>query len=269
MDDWLKIIAYPEKIVLYANRNIMEARPYTANIAIIPEYGQGFRFAVHAGSDGKPAVSDGLMCYYPFDGNASDRISQKHGELVRRPDFTGFTPSKTGKAIHLTEKQSVKIPHNVFLSLSEYSISFWIKNFGMGMILSAISSDGAPANYPRIITESGMFKMISGYDAANATPAFNYPVTPIQDGNWRHIVITCRKDEAGSWNKILYVDGKRAAASSSPENNTSGKPCQSIEIGGTGNMKIKATSLEMDNLRFYNRALTDADVDVIFVTENE
>jgi hypothetical protein len=110
-------------------------------------------------------------------------------------------------------------------------------------------------------------KIYSGYDAANSVPAFNYQVSQIQDGSWHHIVITCQKDESGAWSKILYVDGKRAATSASTESNTMGKPCKSIEIGGTGNMKIKATAFDMDNLRFYERELTDTDVTAIFVTE--
>jgi hypothetical protein len=112
-----------------------------------------------------------------------------------------------------------------------------------------------------------MFKICSGYDADNSVLSFDHPVASIQDGNWHHIAITCKKNESGSWSKILYVDGKRAATSSSSENNTLGKPCQSIEIGGTGNMKIKATAMDLDNLRFYNRILTGADVDAIYVTE--
>ena len=46
-----------------------------------------------------------------------------------------------------------------------------------------------------------------------------------------------------------------------------GKPCNSIEIGGTGNMKIKATAFDMDNLRFYDRAITDVEVIAIWETE--
>ena len=156
------------------------------------------------------------------------------------------------------------IPYNVFDELTKISVSFWIKDFSTGVVFSAISDDYIRSDHPRLVAgEDNKFCFSSGYDNYGTTPPFSYPYTSIQSGNWHHVVVTMNDDT-----RYFYVDGARV------DSNTASRLTNSwystkVYIGGNNEGKYKSgfMTMKIDNIRFYQRCITDAEVKEIYKSE--
>ena len=81
--------------------------------------------------------TDYLLAYYPFDDSTKDSGKNGyHGVPIGAPTYDEDTPSGSGKALKLNgfKGQYVNVPYPFLNGLNEYSVSFWIKDFGMGMV---------------------------------------------------------------------------------------------------------------------------------------
>ena len=217
----------------------------------------------------KLAVPQGLVSYYTFDSSdASDATENElDGILVNTPSFVDATVDGTGKALHLngTKGQYMSIPYNVFKKLDKYSISFWIKDFSVGVIFSGITSDYVRSDYPRLLaTTDETFRFYTGYDNYNTTPAFVYQYTPIQSQQWHHIAITVNDNV-----RSLYVDGTKVDANEAYVGGGNGYDASKIFIGGNndGKYDLDCSTMKIDNIRFYQRSLTNSEIKEIYTSE--
>lgn len=157
-------------------------------------------------------VLNGLLAYYNFDNeDAKDATdSEMHGNTSKEPSFVDETPNGKGRAIFLnaSKNQFINIPYNPFFRKDNYSISFWLKDFGNGMIFSAISVDGRRNNYPRLMHDAPKFTFAVGYDNYNTTVPFSYSTAAVTDSRWHLVTLTvfCASVYADSEMKI-YIDG--------------------------------------------------------------
>lgn len=105
-------------------------------------------------ADELASIGIGLVAYYTFDDETGDDSSPNHYDaaLINRPDMISDTPSDKGKAVYLrqAEKQYINIPYQLFKNTT-YSASMWIKDFGAGILLSAVNMDKA-LDYPCFAT---------------------------------------------------------------------------------------------------------------------
>lgn len=214
----------------------------------------------------KIEVPGGLVSYYTFDAeNANDATENEvHGTLINNPSFISETPSQIGKAIFLNAvtNQSINIPYNVLKGHIRYSVTFWIKDFGPGLIFSAMyDSDRVYNDFPRLIALSeGKFRFFSNYDSGNYTNPFSYLYNPIQASGWHHVAVCCDNTI-----RYLYIDGVLV---DNNERSTEDSDCTRISIGGNGNGKYAITSsMKLDNIRFYTRSLPKEDVLLIYNSE--
>ena len=219
------------------------------------------------------AVPQGLVSYYTFEkADVSDCTDNElHGNMIGEPTFVSETPSGEGKAIFLNyiKGQYINIPYNPFKGISQYSICLWIKDFSTGMVFSC-SVQGASlarSDYPRLVCQSdSRFTFYTGYDNYNDTPSFDYDVTKIQAGGWHHVALTCTAS-GGMLNRNLYVDGKLVATNSRGDGNTSSSASGILFGGNDGGKYSVGTSMKLDNIRFYTRALTKDEIATIYAKE--
>lgn len=210
-------------------------------------------------------VPQGLMSYYTFNaGDASDITENElDGMLINDPSFTDETIDGTGQALSLNgvKKQYMSIPYNVFSGLTKYSISFWIKDFNQGMIMSAVSNQLRSDNPRLIALDDGFFRFYVGYDNYDNTPAFVYQYTPIQSSGWHQIAVTTNDGL-----RVLYIDGKRVDANETYLYSQS--HCTKIYIGGDKDgAYVSGISMKIDNIRFYQRTLSDSEITTIYDSE--
>ena len=217
---------------------------------------------------GSLAVPQGLASYYTFDdGDANDSTDNElDGLLINNPSFVDKTPNGVGKALSLNgvKEQYMSIPYNVFNNLTKLSVSFWIKDFNMGVVFSAISPDYVRSDHPRLIADtSNKFRFYTGYDNYDQTSSFAYIYTPIQSETWSHIAVTMNDDT-----RVLYVNGVRVDTNQA-SSHKSGHASTKVNIGGDNEGKYNAgyMTMKIDNIRFYQRCLSDAEIKEIYNSE--
>ena len=217
---------------------------------------------------GSLAVPQGLASYYTFDdGDANDSTDNElDGLLINNPSFVDKTPNGVGKALSLNgvKEQYMSIPYNVFNNLTKLSVSFWIKDFNMGVVFSAISTDYVRSDHPRLISDtSNKFRFYTGYDNYDQTSSFAYIYTPIQSETWSHIAVTMNDDT-----RVLYVNGVRVDTNQA-SSHKSGHASTKVNIGGDNEGKYNAgyMTMKIDNIRFYQRCLSDAEIKEIYNSE--
>jgi len=222
------------------------------------------------GGGGTSAVLNGLLAFYTFDdGTANDVTDNKlNASLVNSPALIDDTPAGEGKALHLNKNQEqyLNVPSNPFSGKRTYSVSFWLKDFGEGVIYAAVGSTYANS-YPQLrCADRKLILYVRGLNLAGSE-AFAYSASAIQDGKWHLITLT---SYAVTGNQIstnkLFIDGKLVDTISVYSDNSS---AARFQFGGNGNdpRGDYATSMKLDNIRLYDRALSDEEVKIIYEAE--
>lgn len=221
------------------------------------------------GSSGEIVVPQGLVSYYTFDdGDASDATENElDGILIKTPAFVEETVNGKGLALHLNgiKEQYMSIPYNVFNNLKKLTASFWIKDFSIGVIFSVITSDYVRSDYPRLVATTGdTFRFYTGYDNYDSTPSFVYEYTSIQSSEWHHVAVTMNNDT-----RTLYIDGVRVDSNKASAGGGNGHEGTKLLIGGNNEGKYNSDCMTMkiDNIRFYQRCLSDTEIKDVYESE--
>lgn len=210
------------------------------------------------------AVPQGLMSYYTFDNEDAADITENEldGTLMNNPSFTSETANGKGKALYINgvKEQYMTIPYNVFKSLTKYSVSFWVKDFSQGAIFSGI---GGYSDYhrPRLyVTDSQKFEFNTRDYYSGSQYQFSYDCTSIMSSSWHHVVVSTNNGL-----NTLYVDGVKVDAISS---SAEGSSATKINIGGNSDGALKSfISMKIDNIRFYQRTISEKEVRAIYNSE--
>jgi hypothetical protein len=163
--------------------------------------------------------------------------------------FTGFT--------HIPVKRNFNLP-------SSFGVSYWIKiiNYTDGTL---VMKQGQHTNGTVVLGKSNVYgamyfyngdirytKYNDAYDFTNATLC---SMSELTDGNWHNIVFTA--DYTSDGDIYLYIDGTLKG---------SAKVGTTLDTAYSFNMNIGYIStdvIQVASYRFYNRYLTQADVDLI------
>ncbi len=221
---------------------------------------------------GGSAVTNGLLTYYTFnDGTANDATDNKlDANLINTPDMITDTPRGEGKALFLNrnKEQYLNIPSYPFKDKYSYSVSFWIKDFGEGVIFGAIGTISSYST-PRLVCASGKlgFDVRGISNAPIQVPAFEYSVSAIQDGKWHLVTVSATAPQQnGTYTIKLYIDGKLTDTLSSEAHYYSN--ATKFQFGGKGGYTTDySISMKLDNIRLYDRVLSDEDVKTIYEAE--
>ena len=208
---------------------------------------------------------DGLVAYYPFNGNANDEsgngnncavtnctlVSDRFNNLNRAYSFNGTSSRITG------------IANPAVLSLTQVTLSAWVKINGYGK------------QFPRIIgvapsgTSSEKYGMY--FNIASAPRAFGFLINPgpttiwsqtlfSNDNVWHHLLITFDGNMTRFF--IDNVLDKTVNSSLTIGQFTSG---HMVVIGGgsfTGNDIFDGV---IDDARIYNRALSNNEIQALYL----
>jgi hypothetical protein len=144
--------------------------------------------------------------------------------------------------------------------IDSYSITFWIKGFSNGHLLSCGNGQNSyqSANQPMLIVKDGKINI---YDGSKG--AFNHPEL---DYNWHHIAI-CVKSEGYSSIAQLFIDGVMVDSIKLG----SGRSTEAVKflLGGTTIYNdTPGFDMLIDNLRIYgSRAISEEEVAQIYFEE--
>ena len=219
------------------------------------------------GSGGTIVVPGGLQCYYTFDnGTANDMTENGVDAQLMNSATTVSSGSGYYLKLNYVTDDYLNIPYNLFQGLSNWSVSFWIKDFGAGNLFCAQSSSGFSSDHPVCWADQNnrLRLKCGGYgDLTDGGTAFSYNYSSIQaDGNWHHVVVTM----SGKNNAKLYVDGSLRDQISIGAYWDDG--ATKVVFGGSKDGAYAfSSSMKLDNIRFYNRTISNTEVQTIYNNE--
>ena len=215
-------------------------------------------------------LKKGLVTYYPFNGNAKDESGNGNGGDVNGAILTTDRHGNSKQAYDFDGvDDKITASHKAFLNAFPITVSTWVKfqNRKYHVIVNKylnrsfigyfldIRDNGKPGfsflnNHPSSGSVGGVLYV--GYDSPKSND--------LSDGSWHQLAFSVDKIKG-----VLFVDGKKILAM--PIDGVASKPNtnQPLSIGGGGGMgKFNG---QLDDVRIYNRALSEAEVKAFYEWE--
>lgn len=216
------------------------------------------------------SLSSSLTACYSLDGNANDPISSLNGTLSAvTPTVNRFSQPNTALAFNGTTTSFVRLPNSSLLKSSAVSFSGWAKT----------NSINTPYQYI-VFTTNGCFSYYEGYEMAFqnvSTNAYRLQVaksyssclssgqivlmsstTTITANNWIHVGFY-----AGPDSLKIYVNGVLDGAMANSNPLTYGATTN-VYLGGTNQTTNQPLNGALDNIRFYNRKLSNTEFNQLY-----
>ncbi len=216
-------------------------------------------------------LNNGLIAYYPFNGNANDESANKlNGTIAGGVSFSSDVSGKANSAVTFDGSTGyilVPDPTNKFQT-SQVSISILINLRNASVRNEFVSSinfnDASGVNYGLGISQAGTNKYqfgvesnINGCSSPVYDPSINITASNNIITNQWHSVIAIFSDSLQS----LYVDGILNSAVT--RNFATLNQCssnQDLVIGGWWSGDLVSVAGSLDELRIYNRVLNQNEI---------
>jgi Domain of unknown function (DUF4347)/Cadherin domain/Right handed beta helix region/Laminin G domain len=217
--------------------------------------------------DGRLDITTGLIGRWRFDANANDFSGNGYngtlanGALI---DTTAGTNRIGGGKLFLDgSNDRVDLSASIanFSSLTQGTISAWIKTSDTVGVIYEVTNTTSSSSYAVFGILGGQLNFNvrqSGTDSLNVTTTAS-----VNDNNWHHVAVT-----VGPSGNTLYIDGVAQAVTYSTGNaaaqrfynNVSGLNVMEIGVNQTSGGPGAQLAALMDDVRFYNRALSSTDM---------
>jgi len=212
-------------------------------------------------------IADGLVAYYPFNGNANDESRNgKNGTPVNSPTYGTGRSASSGSALQLNGiNQYVSLPSSISIT-NEISISFWMKtnlsdnaSWPSGTFIVDRDLCNPLRDWSVGLGSGGKLQFNTG---KVGTDYVLTSTTNVNDDNWNHIVVV--RDTMNQIKRI-YINGQL---------NTSVSFYKQAFANNSINIYVGASVCEtsthhyykglIDDLRLYNRVLTEAEIQQLY-----
>ena len=222
------------------------------------------------------AVKAGLGAFWNFDDATGNDASDNgvDGNIVGNAKFINETPNGYGKALMIRSGRGEKfvLPQN--FDLSTGTITFWIKDFTTGSMISL--QNGNSFSIMIKVNPNNTISYVGNSWCDKGGYTFDYNAKPIMASGWHHIAI-----KFGRGQVALYVDGslKDQGNFNITEMSYMGKLVfggtvssksiiSSMDLdGGSSTQVSDAISMKIDGIRRYKRYLTDSEIREIYNSE--
>jgi hypothetical protein len=201
-------------------------------------------------------LTNGLVAYYPFNGNANDTSGNGHNGTANGATLTTDRFGMTNAAYHFTSGQYIDIPLDCS-SQKPLSYSFWVQQ------------DTTVQTLAQSLIWTGTFDAPShnvGINGTNNLYAEFYPRGVYHSGSkfvperWTHVVVTW------SDTMMLYVNGITVGEAEYPS--TPAFRSAVTRLGRSQDFYINPLEGTMDDVRIYNRVLSQDEVEQLFALES-
>jgi len=195
--------------------------------------------------------TDGLLAYYPFNGNANDESGNGHNGEVIGSVLTTDRFGRSDMAYYFNGSNSY-INSELDVSETDYTLSLWFKtNCNSCGIYSVVS--GAGAHDRHVYLNSGnIYARIYSEETIHGANIYS-------DDQWHHVVHEYSSDIGG---QRIYVDGKLEAKGTKSNSNFTWQT--HIRIGYSVQAYYDYFNGSIDDVRIYNRALSEDEINTLF-----
>jgi|GEM_PF-5187252 len=202
-------------------------------------------------------LSKGLIAYYPFNGNANDESGNSNNGIVNGASLTRDRNNNENSAYYFNGNSYIQINKDLS-GLNEVSVSCWVKVYNNQNDFQALVSS----------TEAGEFLhlqiLVSGgnsgpYVDGNLLLLKNPSPYPLNQ--WKHIAIVVKSGQTKIYENGIVTSGSQN--SFSRINST-----RKILIGA-GYKYGRKLNGEMDDIYFYNRALSETEILQLYNNSSE
>ncbi len=206
-------------------------------------------------------VTDELVAYFPFNGNAKDESGNNHIAVVNCVDLTTDNYNDPKGAYHLNGiYNNITVKDVVDINTEKaYTFSLWYKlnelpSEDASSILSIPNNSSNNSQTEFAVDKDGVLRYNFG-NGANTLTTRSTEITYAKQ--WNHIVLT--HDQT---NNTIYHNGKLIAQSASYALSNNLKD---IVLGYIGSSNT--ANVSVDELRVYTRPITETEVQTIYTNE--
>jgi hypothetical protein len=207
--------------------------------------------------------TNGLVGYWPFNGNANDESGNGHNAIINEATLVPDRFGNTNQAYSFNGYQIIEIPHSEALNIiGDLTISAWF-NINSSLICCDYSHyqilqkrfDGAPNYTPYIFAIGGYGTKLEYVSGANETYQYFQAPTTVSADTWQHAVCVIKNDTLK-----LYLDDI-LILSALTDNTLRVTNTAPLWIGSSPRSKPFEFFVGMiDDVRLYNRALSEAEI---------
>ncbi len=214
-------------------------------------------------------LTDGLMAYYPFNGNANDASGNSFNGAPFDVTLTSDRFGTAGGAYAFNGSDSVvTVGQLASTNLSALTMSAWIKPAVVPSVQGTVISKWAAfasslADYNLVLFSDMTMELGNGrHGSAQGLVTTNSLVV----GQWQHVVATIDPSGMGT---ILINGVVRAKRSVSPLVAPGTEPVRIGEIVTATGSVVDSFNGSIDDVRLYNRALSETEVQQLYAYESQ
>ena len=208
-------------------------------------------------------LSNGLIAYYPFSGDASDETGNGHDGVVYEATLTTDRNGNADSAYHFDGAGDyIEVLHAADLTPAEITITAWINVESVPGSWPAVVNkvgpsapgyDGVPGYSLEFNGPAGIrfISHLEGVSGPPASPSVTFPF-----GEWHFVAGVY--DGSGF---TLYLDGDAYGPSDDP--GTLYQPGNNLKIGGSSAGSRFFNGI-IDEVRIYNRGLSQTEIQALY-----
>jgi concanavalin A-like lectin/glucanase superfamily protein len=225
----------------------------------------GISLAVAVHGQTQTFLTNGLVAYYPFSGNAQDASGGGNNGIVNGATLTEDRFGAPASAYNVGPSQYIyckDAPQLDFGAQTSFAVFAWIKFSGYVTGFQGIVSKMYDDSNPTSGFQFGIFQ--NSVQAQMGPPlalTFRGSLT-INDGKW-HAVGLQRTGIIAE----LFIDGRREAAASDPTLVPQDMTCTNFLLLGVERNLSRFFPGSIDDVRIYNRALSETEVQQLYQYE--
>ena len=204
-------------------------------------------------------TTDGLVAYYPLDGDATDAAGNHDGTISGTPDFVaGFDGQALDLASNAGVAQYVNVDYADDLALNSFTVAAWINVKDLAAQRAILGTRFNSDNTFDLKVEATMVHGDIGDGSAWLSTALDINAAHggvVSLGDWHHVAYAI---DAAAGTADLYLNGVLSATVTFTGTPLMMKPDQVLRIGNCSGTEYMNGMI--DEVRIYNRALSAAEV---------
>ncbi|MFL2923205.1 MAG: LamG-like jellyroll fold domain-containing protein, partial [Limisphaerales bacterium] len=203
-------------------------------------------------------IDDGLVAYYPFDGDAKDASGNGNDGEAGITEFGASYTEYAGQCAEFTGANTISIPANPsldFTPIQQATFSLWILHYPNRSHIFGKRKSVDSNNYQLHFDGDELY-----FHGSPDGPGLRTDGNPFEGQRWKHLLITW-----DGWIGKVYINGKefRVKNSENPFGDLNDVP---LLIGGSS-VYSKLVG-KIDNFRIYRRALSATEVAQLYEYES-